>query len=203
MADTSEPVLQPGRRRWRRVLVWVTSILFLLFATAFTIISIYFHRAGPILRARVVETLSTRFDSRVELASFKVSVFRGFEVNGGGLKLYPNHISTKEPCFSVDKFSFRTGWRDLFAPLCMSAGSIFRAWSLICRPKRNAAIYRNSSIESHFRPARVISCLRRCRWAGSSCCVPGSTCPQSTSRAKARAELRFWSTSCRSTKPGS
>jgi hypothetical protein len=114
MADTSEPVLQPGRRRWRQVLVWVTSILFLLFATAFTIISIYFHRAGPILRARVVETLSTRFDSRVELASFKVSVFRGFEVNGGGLKLYPNHISTKEPCFSVDKFSFRTGWRDLF-----------------------------------------------------------------------------------------
>jgi hypothetical protein len=94
--------------------VWVASILFLLFATAFTIISIYFHRAGPILRARVVETLSTRFDSRVELASFNVSVFRGFEVKGGGLKLYPNHLNTKEPCFSVDKFSFRTGWRDLF-----------------------------------------------------------------------------------------
>jgi hypothetical protein len=94
--------------------VWVASILFLLFATALTTISIYFHRAGPILRARVVETLSTRFDSRVELASFNVSVFRGFEVNGGGLKLYPNHLNTKEPCFSVDKFSFRTGWRDLF-----------------------------------------------------------------------------------------
>ena len=114
MAEAPEPVLQPRRRRLRRVLVWAGSILLLLIVAAFTFVSIYFHRAGPIIQARVVETLSTRFDSRVELASFNVSVFRGFEVSGGGLKLYPNHIEMQQPCLSVEKFSFRTGWRDLF-----------------------------------------------------------------------------------------
>ena len=114
MAARSEPVVKPRRSRLRRVLVWGALVLFLLFAAVFTVIAVYFHRAAPILRARVVETLSTRFDSRVELASFDVSVFQGFEVSGGGLKLYPKHLDMQQPLFSVDKFSFRTGWRDLF-----------------------------------------------------------------------------------------
>ena len=57
--------------------------------------------------------LSTRFDSRVDLATFDVSVLHGFEVSGGLLKLYPRHLDMQQPLFSVDKFSFRTGWRDL------------------------------------------------------------------------------------------
>ena len=88
-------------------------VLFLIAAGLFTIAAIYFKRATPILRARVIETLSTRFDSRVELGTFDVSVFHGFEVSGGGLKLYPRHLEMQQPLFSVDKFSFRTGWRDL------------------------------------------------------------------------------------------
>jgi len=114
VADRSEPVAQPRRSRLRRVLAWSAFVLFLLFAAVFTVVAVYFHRAAPILRARVVETLSTRFDSRVELGSFDVSVFQGFEVSGGGLKLYPKHLDMQQPLFSVDKFSFRTGWRDLF-----------------------------------------------------------------------------------------
>ncbi len=114
MAARSEPVVKPRRSLLRRVLVGVAVVLFLMFAAVFTVIAVYFHRAAPILRARVVETLSTRFDSRVELASFDVSVFQGFEVSGGGLKLYPKHLEMQQPLFSVDKFSFRTGWRDLF-----------------------------------------------------------------------------------------
>jgi len=97
-----------------RVFMWIAVVLFLLAAAGFTVIAIYFRRAEPILRARVIETLSTRFDSRVELATFDVSVLQGFEVNGGGLKLYPNHLNMQQPLFSVDKFSFRTGWQDLF-----------------------------------------------------------------------------------------
>lgn len=45
-------------------------------------------RAQPILRARVIETLSNRFRSKVELATLNVSVFRGLEVSGTGLKIY-------------------------------------------------------------------------------------------------------------------
>ena len=114
MADRSEPVVKPRKSRLGRVLVGVALVLLLIFAAVFTVIAVYFHRAEPILRARVVETLSTRFDSRVGLATFDVTVFHGFEVSGGGLKLYPKHLDMQQPLFSVDKFSFRTGWRDLF-----------------------------------------------------------------------------------------
>jgi hypothetical protein len=112
--ETSELVVRPRKSRTVRIVVWISIVLFLLAAAGFTVIAIYFRRAAPILRARVIETLSTRFDSRVELATFDVSVFEGFEVNGGGLKLYPRHLQMQEPLFAVDKFSFRTGWKDLF-----------------------------------------------------------------------------------------
>ena len=102
------------KRRVGRVFVWIAFIVVLIAAGLFITADIYFHRAMPILRGRVIDTLSTRFDSRVELGSFDVSVFRGFEVTGGGLKLYPNKLDMQQPLFSVDRFSFRTGWRDLF-----------------------------------------------------------------------------------------
>ena len=114
MANRSEPVAKPRTSPLRRVLLGVALVVVLVFAAVFIVVALYFHRAAPILRARVVNTLSTRFDSRVELASFDVSVFQGFEVSGGGLKLYPRHLDMQQPLFSVDKFSFRTGWRDLF-----------------------------------------------------------------------------------------
>ena len=72
------------------------------------------HRASPILKAKVVETLSTRFDSRVQLDKFQVSLLKGFQVSGAGLKLYPNHLPIDGPMIAVDHFSFRVlGWRQL------------------------------------------------------------------------------------------
>ena len=111
--DTAELPVRQRRSRVARVVIWVGFAAFLVVAGFFVVGAIYFRRAEPILRARVIETLSTRFDSRVELASFGVSVFHGFEVEGGGLKLYPRRLEMGQPLFSVDKFSFRTGWRDL------------------------------------------------------------------------------------------
>jgi hypothetical protein len=114
LADASDVASRPRRSPTVRVFVWIGFVLFLIIAAGFIAVAVYFHRAEPILRARVIETVSTRFDSRVELSNFDVSVLDGFEVHGGGLKLYPNHLNMQEPLFSVDKFSFRTGWRDLF-----------------------------------------------------------------------------------------
>ena len=114
MAESSEVSSRPRKSRVVRVFMWIAIVLFLLAAAGLIAVSVYFHKAEPILRARVIETLSTRFDSRVELGSFGVSVLDGFEVEGRGLKLYPNHLNMQQPLFSVDKFSFRTGWRDLF-----------------------------------------------------------------------------------------
>ena len=111
---TTGTAVQPRRSKAVRVIAWLAFVVFLFLAAAFVVGGIYFRRAEPILRARVIETLSTRFDSRVELASFGVSVFHGFQVEGVGLKLYPRQLDMQEPLFSVDKFAFRTGWRDLF-----------------------------------------------------------------------------------------
>ena len=76
---------------------WIAFIAFLFGAAAFITAAVYFHRAMPILRGRVINTLSTRFDSRVQLQSFDVSVLHGFEVTGGGLKLYPNQLDMQQP----------------------------------------------------------------------------------------------------------
>ncbi len=86
----------------------------LVAGAALTVFAIYFQRAEPILRDRVIATLATRYDSRVELAGFEVSAIHGFEVTGSGLRLYPNTLNMQQPLISVDGFSFRTGWRDLF-----------------------------------------------------------------------------------------
>ncbi len=95
-------------------LLWVGSVFAILAVAALTAANIFLHRAGPMLKAKVVETLSTRFDARVELDQFNAAFFRGFEVTGSGLKLYPNHLNTTEPMIAVDRFSFRVyDWREL------------------------------------------------------------------------------------------
>ena len=64
----------PGSGRsslWR----WIGAIVLLLMVvTAVALIAIY--RAEPTLRATVIETLSTRFKSKVELDGFHVSLFK-------------------------------------------------------------------------------------------------------------------------------
>jgi uncharacterized protein involved in outer membrane biogenesis len=109
-ADSTVSRRMPQRRRW---LGWIGGIILLLAVCVFAALEIVVHRAEPILKARVIDALSTRFDSRVELARFDVSVLRGLEVSGGGLKLYPNSIPTGRPLFAVDRFSFHTSWQNL------------------------------------------------------------------------------------------
>ncbi|HEY1501109.1 MAG TPA: hypothetical protein VGF88_16155 [Acidobacteriaceae bacterium] len=116
--QVNEPVSPSARRRRHHPLVlallWTTSILLILAIAAIIAGNIYLHRAGPLLKAKVVESLSTRFDSRVELAQFHASFIDGFQVSGSGLKLYPNHLDSNEPMIAVDRFSFRIfDWHQL------------------------------------------------------------------------------------------
>lgn len=111
------PLPAPSRRHHRPfvvALLWTASILLILAIAAVTAGNIYLHRAGPLLKAKVVETLSTRFDSRVELDQFHAAFLRGFQVSGSGLKLFPNHLEIDGPMIAVDHFSFRVlDWRQL------------------------------------------------------------------------------------------
>ena len=70
-------------------------------------------RAAPILRARLLQSLSARFHSRVELGDLDVSLLRGFQVSGEDLAIYPYNVASTTPTFSVRHFAFRTGYASL------------------------------------------------------------------------------------------
>ena len=107
---------KPGRRRlWE----WIGIIAFICLAIAAGMVRFVIARAQPILRARVIETLSNRFDSKVELESFHVSIMDGIEVSGGGLKVFgkddPNpYESGVQPLIGIREFRFHTALRSLF-----------------------------------------------------------------------------------------
>jgi hypothetical protein len=75
-------------------------------------------RAGPILKGRVIETLSTRFNSRVEMDGFNVTLGRGLEVSGDGLRIYPPDdvvaAGADYPEIVIKHFHFYSGMRGLF-----------------------------------------------------------------------------------------
>lgn len=76
-------------------------------------------RAQPILRTRVIETLSARFKSRVELAELHVWVADGVHVDGKGLKIYGTTDANPwepgvQPLLEIGDFRFQTALRSLF-----------------------------------------------------------------------------------------
>ena len=98
------------RSRWKTIGL-VTVILLAIIAVALSFLRAH---AEPILRARVIETLTTRFQSRVELGDFHVWVEDGLAVSGSGLKIYgktdPNiHEPGVQPLIGIEEFRFQTG----------------------------------------------------------------------------------------------
>lgn len=91
----------------------------ILLAVVLICIRIAISRAEPILRTRVIETLSTRFRSRVELGEIHVSVMNGLHVDGKQLKIFgasdPNpFLAGVQPLLAIREFRFNTPLRDLF-----------------------------------------------------------------------------------------
>jgi hypothetical protein len=106
------------KHKWGGRWSWIGAIALLLtVATATVVIAVY--RAEPTLRAKVIETLSTRFKSRVELDTFHVSLLQGLQVSGTGLRIFGetdpnNHEPGFQPIINVAEFDFHTGIWDLF-----------------------------------------------------------------------------------------
>jgi hypothetical protein len=101
-----------------RVRIWVVRSLLIAAAVLLIIFTIVVHYAGPILKGRVIETLSTRFESRVELENLEVSVLPGLEVSGDGLRIFPTDDvvarGATQPLIALDHFSFHSGLIGLF-----------------------------------------------------------------------------------------
>ena len=100
------------RRRW---VLW--TVLISAFVLVF-VAEVMLKRAEPILKGRVIETLSTRFDSHVELDDLQVSLIRGLAVSGKGLRIFaPDDVVAagfKTPLFAIQEFDFHAGLVGLF-----------------------------------------------------------------------------------------
>ncbi len=111
-------VSMPGRRRsikWR----WVLGLLLAFVVIISICVPIIIIRAQPILRRRVMETLSARFKSRVELGDLHVWIANGLHVSGKELQIYgatdPNPWQAGvQPLLNVSEFHFQTSLRNLF-----------------------------------------------------------------------------------------
>ncbi len=103
-----------SRHIWR----WIGLVVLLVMIGLAIAAIVVIRRATPILKGRVIETLSERFRSRVELDDLQVSILRGLEVSGSGLRIFPPYdvvaAGANAPLISVRSFSFHTGIRDLF-----------------------------------------------------------------------------------------
>jgi hypothetical protein len=113
----------PERRHprwWRRRWFKIVAGLAVIGCVAFVAVAEYvIHNAEPILRKRVVETLSAHFNSPVQLDHLDISLVKGIEVEGTGLRIQylaganqPDHAGGA-PMLSVDHFVFRTRLRGL------------------------------------------------------------------------------------------
>src|SRR5580658_7463815 len=104
-----------GAKLWK----WIGLVALVLLAGAAVAAQLLIDRAQPILRTRVIDALSNRFDGRVELASFQVSMLHGIEVSGNGLKIFgKTDPNPSEPgvqaLIVVKEFRFQTSLRSLF-----------------------------------------------------------------------------------------
>jgi hypothetical protein len=105
------------RRRW---VLWVGSVFFCLVIVGVGLVEWGLRQLQPRLRQKVVDTLSARFHSPVELDRLEVSMRKGILVTGGGLRILylagptkPDARPNAPPMLVVDHFEFLTGWREL------------------------------------------------------------------------------------------
>jgi hypothetical protein len=88
--NVTEPPIRTKRKlsRLSRWLLWIGAGVAVLVLAAGAAIAILLHRAEPMLRASLIDTLQRRLHSRVELDDLHVSIVDGFRVEGSGLRIW-------------------------------------------------------------------------------------------------------------------
>ncbi len=111
--DQDVPKRKNAHQRRNIVLVILAFVVGLLIAGLIAA-QYAIHHAEPMLRARVIQTLSQRFNSEVQLGEFDVSVLHGLNVEGKNLSLRSNLDLSLPPQIQVGQFSFHTPLLDIF-----------------------------------------------------------------------------------------
>ncbi len=105
----------PRKHKGWRLVIWIALIAIVVLLV---VGELMLRRAGPILKGRIIETLSTRFDGRVELDDLQVSLIKGLAVSGNGLRIFaPDDVvaaGAKDPVIAVRQFEFHAGLMGLF-----------------------------------------------------------------------------------------
>ena len=121
-AETAARPSAGRRRQFPRWLAWGCGVVLVLLVIVGAVVAYVLHNAEPILRRRVIATLEERFHSPAELDALHISLLRGLQVTGNGLRI--SHFGEQggadaaqgAPILSVKSFEFRTGLRALFEP---------------------------------------------------------------------------------------
>ena len=139
MTEKNKDVEEHNDRRRRGVWGWIVVSLLMAVIVVAVVGEVMMHRAAPILKGRVIETLSTRFKSRVEMDGFAVSVLKGLEISGGGLRIYPPDdvvaAGATQPLIALKHFSFHASLKGLFVKP-MHVGSVYVSGMTISIPPR-------------------------------------------------------------------
>jgi hypothetical protein len=105
----------PNKRKGWRLFLWIVLVSLIVLLV---VGEVMLKRAAPILKGRVIETLSTRFNSHVELDDLQVSLIKGLAVSGNGLRIFaPDDVvaaGAKAPIIAVQRFDFHAGLIGLF-----------------------------------------------------------------------------------------
>jgi hypothetical protein len=116
MNDIAQEQPRHPRRRWLKILLCVVAVAIVV---CVAVAAYVVHNAEPLVRARVVAALSDRFHVPVQLDHMDISLVRGIEVRGQGLRVpyaagaaQPNPDGNV-PLLSVSRFSFRSNLREL------------------------------------------------------------------------------------------
>ncbi|WP_348640828.1 AsmA-like C-terminal region-containing protein [Granulicella arctica] len=117
--------MSPNKKPWWRSRWFIIPSITILILLSGAVIALAWvaRHAEPLLRARVIETLSTRFHSPVQLDELHISFLNGLEVQGSGLRILylagptkPDARLNAPPMLSIHSFQFRTGWHQIFEP---------------------------------------------------------------------------------------
>ena len=112
-----------GRRFWK----WFGIVALIVVAALGVVVKVVVDHAVPILKGRVIETLSAKFNSKVELDRLDVSVLKGLQVSGDGLRIFPQDevvaAGATQPLISLGHFAFHADIK----------GFVFEADACECR----------------------------------------------------------------------
>jgi hypothetical protein len=105
----------PKKRNVWRLFLWIVLVSLVVLLV---VGEVMLRRAAPILKGRVIETLSTRFNGHVELDGLQVSLVKGLAVSGNGLRIFaPDDVvaaGAKAPIIDVRRFDFHASLLGFF-----------------------------------------------------------------------------------------